>query len=253
MTIGYQTIGTGPSKVLVLHGWLGDERIFEPMRLSLSTDEFTYCCVAYRGFGKSRAIAGKYSIDEIADDTLAVADALDWDRFALVGHSMGGMAVQNVLRKAPGRVRGLVAVTPVPASGVTLEGGGLALFEGAAADIAKREAIIDFSTGNRHGKTWIRRMAQLSWESADPAAFAAYLQAWMKTDISAAVKGMPTKVLAIVGENDASLTPKVMQATYLASYPNASLEVLTNSGHYPMDEVPVNLATVMERFLRDLP
>lgn len=60
-------------------------------------------------------------------------------------------------------------------------------------------------------------------------------------------------MLAIVGENDASLTPAVMQATYLASYPNASLEVLANCGHYPMDEVPIILTTVVERFLRDLP
>jgi pimeloyl-ACP methyl ester carboxylesterase len=252
MTIAYQTIGSGPSRVLVLHGWLGDERIFEPLRPSLSTDEFTYCCPAYRGFGTSRAIAGRYTMDEIAEDAIAVADALGWDRFALIGHSMGGMAIQNVLRKAPDRVRGLVAVTPVPASGVPLEGEALALFEGAATDIAKREAIIDFSTGNRLSKTWIRRIARLSWESADPAAFAAYLTAWTRTDISAAIKGLPTRVLAIVGENDPSLTPDVMRATYLASYSNAALEVLANCGHYPMDEVPVDLATVIERFLRDL-
>jgi pimeloyl-ACP methyl ester carboxylesterase len=252
MTIAYETIGTGRSKVLVLHGWFGDERMLDPLRPSLSTDEFTYCCPAYRGMGKSRAIAGKYTMDEIAADAIAVADALGWDRFALIGHSMGGMAVQNVLRKAPERVRGLVAVTPVPASGVPLEGETLALFEGAAADLGKREAILDFSTGNRLSPTWIRRMAKQSWDSADPAAFAAYLTAWTRTDISAAVKGLPTKVLAIVGENDASLTPDVMKATYLASYPNAALEVLANCGHYPMDEVPVILTTVMERFLRDL-
>jgi pimeloyl-ACP methyl ester carboxylesterase len=253
MTIAYLTIGNGKSNALVLHGWFGDERILEPLRPSLSTDEFTYCCPAYRGCGASRAIAGRYTMDEIADDSIAVADALGWDRFALIGHSMGGMAVQNILRKAPERVRGLVAVTPVPASGVPLDGEALALFEGAATDIGKREAIIDFSTGKRLSPTWIRRVARLSWESADPAAFAAYLTAWTRTDISAAIKGLPTKVLAIVGENDPSLTPAAMQATYLTSYPNASLEVLANCGHYPMDEVPVILTTVIERFLRDLP
>jgi len=253
MTIAYETIGNGPFKVLVLHGWFGDERMLEPLRPSLSTDAFTYCCPAYRGCGKSRAITGRYTMDEIADDAIAVADVLGWERFALIGHSMGGMAVQNVLRKAPDRVRGLVAVTPVPASGVPLEGEALALFEGAATDIAKREAIIDFSTGKRLCRSWIRRTARLSWESADPTAFAAYLTAWTKTDISAAIHGLPTRVLAIVGENDASLTPAVMQATYLASYPNASLEVLANCGHYPMDEVPIILTTVVENFLRDLP
>jgi pimeloyl-ACP methyl ester carboxylesterase len=41
-----------------------------------------------------------------------------------------------------------------------------------------------------------------------------------------------------------------MKATYLAWYPNASLEVMPNAGHYPMDETPVALATSIEAFLR---
>lgn len=42
-----------------------------------------------------------------------------------------------------------------------------------------------------------------------------------------------------------------MEQTYLAWLPNASLKVITNAGHYPMDEVLVNLATLMETFLRE--
>jgi pimeloyl-ACP methyl ester carboxylesterase len=253
MALGYQLIGNGPAKVMVLHGWFGDETMLDPMRPALSAEEFTYCCLACRGCGKSKGEAGRYTMDEIADDALAVADGLGWDRFALLGHSMGGMAIQRVLVKAKERVRGLVAVTPVPATGVPFDEPTWQLFASAAQSLEARAGIIDLSTGGKLCKSWTGRMARRSWDSADPVAFAAYLKAWAKTDFSAEVRGLPTPVLAVIGANDPSLTAEVMRATYLAFYPNARLEVLTNAGHYPMDEAPVALATTVEAFLRALP
>jgi pimeloyl-ACP methyl ester carboxylesterase len=40
-----------------------------------------------------------------------------------------------------------------------------------------------------------------------------------------------------------------MEQTFLEQYPNASLEVLSNAGHYSMFETPVALLTCIERFL----
>ena len=60
---------------------------------------------------------------------------------------------------------------------------------------------------------------------------------------------MPVPVKVIVGEHDPDLNPAAMTATYLAWYPNASLEVMANAGHYPMNETPVALATSLQAFL----
>ncbi len=56
--------------------------------------------------------------------------------------------------------------------------------------------------------------------------FAAYLIAWAKTDFSAEVKGLPHPVQVIVGEHDGAITADAMKATYLAWYPNATMEVM---------------------------
>lgn len=149
MTIGHEAIGSGAHKVITLHGWFGDHTTFHPLRGALSLDEFTYAAVAYRGYGLSRQIKGRYTMPEIAGDVLELADKLGWSQFSLIGHSMGGMAVQRILADAPGRVRKIVAITPVPASGVPFDPDGWKLFEGAAASLDNRRGIIDFTTGGR--------------------------------------------------------------------------------------------------------
>jgi pimeloyl-ACP methyl ester carboxylesterase len=250
--IGYKLIGTGARKVLVLHGWFGDERLLEPAVPGLSCDDFTYCCVACRGYGASRHVSGDYTLDEIARDALGIADALGWQRFSLLGHSMGAKAAQKILIDAPARIHALVAVTPVPASAVPFDEAGWDLFSGAAADVAKRAAILDLSTGHRLPRSWIDGFAMRSSASAQPEAFAAYLRAWAQSDFSSAVQGLKTPLLALVGEHDPHLTSDVIRATYLSWYPNAGLEILPGCGHYPMDEVPLSFAAAIERFFRNV-
>ena len=250
MTIGHRVVGHGPLNVLALHGWFGDETCFDPMRDGLSLDEFTYAFMACRGYGLSRQQRGEYSMKEIATDAIELADALEWESFSLIGHSMGGMAVQRVLADAPKRVEKLVAVTPVPASGVPFDAESWKLFEGAARSLDNRRGIIDFSTGGRLSKAWIDRIARYSAETSAVEAFAVYLQAWAKTDFHREIAGKPLPVKVIVGAYDQALTEEVMKATFLAWYPNAELEVMANAGHYPMNETPVALATSIEAFLR---
>lgn len=250
MTLGYQSYGTGAHKVVVLHGWFGDHTMFGPMRHALNTDEFTYVFPAYRGYGLSRHLSGKYTNAEISADVIALADEIGLKEFSLIGHSMGGKAIQRVLADAPGRVRKLVAVTPVPAAAVPFDEAGLQLFEGAAKSIENRKAILNYSTGNRLSSRFIDHLADYSMQTASPEAFAGYFRAWSKEEFVADILGNKTPIKVIVGEHDPSLTPDIMKATYMEWYPNAELEVMPNAGHYPMDETPIALATSMENFLK---
>jgi pimeloyl-ACP methyl ester carboxylesterase len=250
MAVGYETMGRGPHHVLALHGWFGDHATFAPMKDALSLDEFTYACIDYRGYGKSKALKGDYSLKEIARDALELADSLKWDSFSIIGHSMGGTAAQRVLADAPDRVRKLIGVAPVPATGVPFDEQTWGFFQSAVESLDSRRGILDFSTGGRLSKAWLDHMARHSEATSMREAFAGYLQAWAKTDFSAEIKGKPHPVKVIVGEHDPSLTADVMKGTYLAFYPNAELEVMANAGHYPTDETPVALATSIEAFLR---
>lgn len=250
MTISHRTIGTGEHKVIVLHDWFGTSAGWAPFLDYLNESAFTYAFLDYRGYGDRADVPGDYTLAEIAEDTLALADQLGWDHFSLVGHSMGGKAIQRVLAEAPHRVRKLVGIAPVPASAYPLEGDAYDLFHGAAGRPANRRTILDLVTGQRLAATWLDHMTEQSLAVSRPEAFAAYLNDWTTQDFAAKISGSRLPVRVFVGEHDLALTPDVMRATWLTHYPDADLELLPNSGHYPMYEIPVAFATTLEAFLK---
>lgn len=251
MLIGHQTYGSGKEGVIVLHGWFGDHTAFQPTFPFLDTDRFTYAFVDYRGYGKSKNIPGEHTMKEIAADAISLADELGWNKFHVVGHSMGGMAAQRILVDAPGRVKSVVALTPVPAAGVPLDADGEALFYGAPVSDDNRRTIIDFTTGNRLSPKWVDWTVKCSRETTTQDAFADYLAGWNKTDFADEVRGIEVPVLVAVGEHDPAFTADVMKQTYMELLPNAKLETIANSGHYPMKETPAYLITLAEAFMAE--
>lgn len=246
---GYYLLGDGPLPVLVLHGWLSDATSWCPLWPLLNGKAFTWCFMDARGYGLSRGRIGAWTMTEFAQDALHIADELHWDWLCLVGHSMGGLAIQHAPLFAPDRVEALVGVTPVPASGGALDTGRFQLFRRAVEDPAARSAIIERTTGGRHAAEWTQRLVGRSLACSERDAVRGYLESWAHTDISIDVGGSPVPVGVIVGEHDPSLTPERMRSTWLRWYPNSTLEVLPNAGHYPMDETPTALVRAIERLL----
>jgi pimeloyl-ACP methyl ester carboxylesterase len=246
----YVRIGGGDHVVIGLHGWFGSATAWRPLWPYLDGDLFSYVFLDYRGYGTRRAVAGNYTIEEAASDVLAAADELGWREFSLLGHSMGGIVMQRVLADAPERVRSMVGVSPVPASGVPFDEQGWQLFSSAAEDAGSRRAIIDFTTGNWLTGQWLDAMVRHSLDNSDRRAFAAYLPSWARTDFHVEITGRELPIKVVVGEHDPALGAALMRTTFQQWYPKLELEVMSNAGHYAIDETPVALATSIERFLK---
>ena len=185
MASSYVTVGSGDHHVLAIHGWFGSARGWGSFPEFIDGSAYTYVFMNLRGYGDRRDTAGEFTADEAAADALAVADDLGWDRFSVVGHSMGAKFAHRVLLQAPDRVRKLVGLNSVPAGEMPMDTEGWALFSGAATEPRNRAAIIDFTTGNKLTKTFINHVVQHSLDNSTVEAFAAYLQAWAKSDFSA--------------------------------------------------------------------
>ena len=160
-------LGDGPHRVVAVHGWLADRDGFAAVRPDLDLESFTYAFVDLRGYGEAMGTPGAYTTSEGAADVLCLAGRLGWERFSLVGHSMGAAVAQRVLALAPGRVRRLVGVSPVPAHGMPMPPEQWGLFADAADRPANRRLIIDLTTGSVRPGAWLDRMVRRSVERSD--------------------------------------------------------------------------------------
>jgi esterase len=241
--------GRGPRKVIVMNGWLGCARHWKPMLDALDTETAEVAIFDYRGYGTRREVPGRYTFDEAAQDVLALADALGWQRYSLVGHSMGGMAMQRVAVAAPQRVERLLGLAPVGAGGSRMDETRIALFESAVHDVAVRARIVDFSTGKRLTRVFCDRVARDSWECNRSDAMASYLKQWTGTGFSERVRGLGLPVKVVVGEHDPSITAETVSRSWQVDHPQVVVEVAGNAGHYPMQEVPIATAALLQQWL----
>ncbi|GGS67370.1 alpha/beta fold hydrolase [Streptomyces cinerochromogenes] len=246
----HEVHGDGAHKVFAVHGWFADRSAYAAVLPDVDRASFAYALVDLRGYGEARDATGAYTTAEAAVDLVELADRLGWERFSVIGHSMGGAVAQRLLAVAPHRLRRIVGVSPVPASGMPLAGEQQALFTGAAHRAAYRRAIIDVTTGGRRPAAWLDRMVARSLERSDAKAFRAWLDSWAGEDFSADVVGSEVPALAVAGALDPALSPEVMRQTWMSWYPRARLAVLPGAGHYAMDETPLELIRTVEDFLR---
>jgi len=101
----YRRTGSGPG-VLLIQGVGAVVEVWRPQVDSLAVRHATVT-FDNRGIGASRIVSGGLSIEAMAEDALAIMDAAETSRFHVVGHSMGGLIVQEVALRAPERVKTL--------------------------------------------------------------------------------------------------------------------------------------------------
>ncbi len=233
--LGHLIVGNGPEAVIVLHEWLGDHRNFVFADL--------------RGYGLSHAMTGKYSLDEAASDALRLMDHYGYRTFSAVGHSMSGMVVQYLMHTSPQRLKKVVAISPVPASGFKTDEAGLAKLAAVVTDDTAARAATDGRTGKRYNQAFLDRKLAIT-RGAAPEAMLGYPKMFTTTDFSTKLSGLETPLTVICGAQDIQAYHKeAIEALFRPWYRNMNVSAISDAGHYSMIEVPVLLATLVERGL----
>ena len=101
-----EDIGKGTPFVLV-HGFLGSTDMWKP-QIKYFQDKYRVLVPALPGFGKSNELKSSDSIEDMAKTILEALDSKRIDKFYLLGHSMGGMIVQEMAKIAGEKILKLI-------------------------------------------------------------------------------------------------------------------------------------------------
>lgn len=95
-------------RILATHGWLDNANSWKP--IAEASTGFEWCSLDFLGHGRSAHVAEgeTYHFVDYVEVLLDAADALGWERFSLVGHSMGASVALMFAAAFPERVEKLV-------------------------------------------------------------------------------------------------------------------------------------------------
>ncbi len=105
--------------VIALHGWLDNANSFARLAPKLHGLRILALDLAGHGHSEHRPAGAGYALWDYAHDVLRVAEQMGWERFALIGHSLGAIISVVLAGSLPERVTRLALIDGVipPTSG----------------------------------------------------------------------------------------------------------------------------------------
>lgn len=108
LSLGARVWGeAGELPVLAIHGWLDNAASFDALGKCLEGVQLVALELAGHGCSQHRPPGSAYHFVDNIPDVLAAADALGWERFTLLGHSMGAGVASFTAAAMPERIEQL--------------------------------------------------------------------------------------------------------------------------------------------------
>ena len=257
--------GAGGRPLLMVHGFTGAKEDFADFFDRLAEGGWHVVAPDLRGHGASDhpSRPQDYSLALFEADVLALVDDLGWDRFVLLGHSMGGMISQAIALHEPGRLDGLVLMDTVPHA-TSVGGGAAMLVFKVAARVFGMKGMARLLRKPLPGspmsvrRLYAERPGYGEWTRSKVLATSPVMARTMTAELATLADRVPElrsldlPVLVIAGEHD---MPGFVDGSQrmAEAIPGATLAVLPDAAHNPQLETPDAWWATLTTFLDALP
>lgn len=236
------SFGQGPLTLLAVGGWIGSGEIWHPLFGHLP--HWRCISVDHRGTGASTR-SSPITVDDMADDLLAVADALQVGDCVLAAESAGAAVALRAVQRAPGR---FIAQVLVGASWQGKEPGALDTFIASLRRdyTGTLRSFIDNclpETDSAPLRRWALQMLMRS--SIDDAVDLLRCREQIAPADQLARLALPT--LLIHGDRD-RVAPLQGSRDLAKQLARAELQVLPGLGHVPIVTAPAQVASLIDEF-----
>ena len=239
--------GKGFPLVLV-HGFLGSSKMWEP-QINFFKDYFRVITPDLPGFGKSSNIKSLDSINVMAKTVLELLKKRDINKFNLMGHSMGGMVVQEMAIISGDKINKLICYSTGPIGDIpgrfeTIETSREKLKKHGIEKTANRISKKWFVEGDKAKYFYLCNNANkaTSEEAADNALIA--LKNWRGLEN---LKNIKNPTLIIWGDQDKAYNFDQVD-TLNNNIPNSELKIIEGCSHNVHLEKPDEFNKVVEYF-----
>ena len=253
--IHYEVTGkSGATPVLMIQGLGASKNAWNLQRIAMAT-RFRIISFDNRGAGRSDKPEEPFTLEQMADDAIAVLDAAGIDTAHVVGASMGGVISQIVAVKFPHRVRSLTLVCTAcrnhPWRQELLQTWAKTAADKGMIEVGKVAAQWVMSPRSFRrlvpAFTWMGPLAALRPRHS----FVSQIDAILNTreDLVDQLSTITAPTMVIVGNQDI-LTPRGDSEEIAERIPNAELVVIAGAAHGLMMEHSSTFNRILIEFLQ---
>ena len=248
LAIAYDVRGAGETTLVFVHGWACDGSFWRE-QLDVFAEDFRVVSLDLGGHGASGTDRDRWTLRSLAQDVQAVADALELERFILVGHSMGGPVSLEAARLMPDKVSGILCVDSL--HNAELEPPEFTvnqIIEGLRADFPTAMAAIVQSGFDADADPAVVAFVRDKAVAADPAVAIPLIQVLLDLDVRQALSAVTVPVRCI---NSAAGFATAIEAN--RKYADFDAVILDAGGHFQHMESPERFNAEMRKLLAELP
>ena len=253
--IHYEVTGRiGRTPVLMIQGLGASKNAWNLQRIAMAT-RFRIISFDNRGAGRSDKPTEPFTLEQMADDAIAVLDAAGIETAHIVGASMGGVISQIVAVKYPQRVRSLTLVCTAcrnhPWRQELLQSWAKTAEEKGMIEVGKEAAQWVMSPRSFRrlvpAFTWMGPLAALRPRHS----FVSQIDAILNTreDLVDQLSTISAPTMVIVGNQDI-LTPRGDSEEIAERIPNSELVVISGAAHGLMMEHSSTFNKILIEFLQ---